>query len=182
MKSKSLLNSFSYPNPCFYPSIGITETQDRRLLPLTLISENPTMELNAHLIFDGTSKAIDLSKMNVELRKLISLILLYYLYNNPTPCILVLEEAQNIVVPRRAEQPPSIAEMIVAELRRYNVGIIMIAHHPSDLPSSILNDAYAIVSLSKKSHPLAYSSIDEKLRNKSKLLFYENGSKIKALR
>jgi hypothetical protein len=140
------------------------------------------MELNAHLIFDGTSKAIDLSKMNVELRKLISLILLYYLYNNPSECLLVIEEAQNIITPRRIEEPPSIAEMIVAELRRFNVGIILIAHHYKDLPEAILNDAYAIVSLSKKSHPLGFFPIDEKLRNKSKLLFYENGSKIKALR
>jgi DNA helicase HerA-like ATPase len=180
MKSKSLLNSFSYPNPCFYPSIGITEAQDRRLLPLTLISENPTMELNAHLIFDGTSKAIDLSKLNVELRKLISLILLYYLYNNPTPCILVLEEAQNIVVPRRVEQSPSIAEMMIAEMRRFNIGIILIAHNPNDLPSSIINDAYAIISLSKKSMPFRVE--DEKLAKKNKLLFYENGAKVKALR
>jgi hypothetical protein len=160
----------------------LPKLKDRRLLPLTLIGENPTMELNAHLIFDETSKSIDLSKMNVELRKLISLILLYYLYNNPSECLLVIEEAQNIIVPRRAEQPPSIAEMIVAELRRFNVGIILIAHHYNDLPNAILNDAYAIISLSKKSHPLAYSSIDEKLRNKSKLLFYENGAKIKVIR
>jgi len=158
----------------------LPKLKDRRLLPLTLIGENPKMELNSHILFDGTSKSIDLSKMNVELRKLISLILLYYLYNNPTPCILVLEEAQNIVVPRRVEQPPSIAEMMIAELRRYDIGIIMIAHHPSDLPNSILNDAYAIISLSKKSHPFRIE--DEKLQKKNKLLFYENGAKIKVIR
>jgi len=160
----------------------LPKLKDRRLLPLTLIAEKPLMELNAHLIFDGASKAIDLSKMNIELKKLISLILLYYLYDNPQQCLLIIEESQNIITPRRIEEPPSIAEMIVAELRRHNVGVILIAHHYKDLPEAILNDAYAIVSLSKKSHPLAYSSIDEKLRNKSKLLFYENGSKIKALR
>jgi ABC-type uncharacterized transport system ATPase subunit len=158
----------------------IAEAKDRRLLPLTLISENPTMELNPNHIFDGTSKAIDLSKMNVELRKLISLILLHYLYNNPQECLLIIEEAQNIITPRRIEEPPSIAEMIVAELRRHNVGVILIAHHYNDLPNAILNDAYAIVSLSKKSHPFRIE--DEKLQNKSKLLFYENGSKVKALR
>jgi hypothetical protein len=138
------------------------------------------MELNSHILFDGNSKIIDLSKMNAELRKLISLILLHYLYNNPKECLLILEEAQNIIIPRRAEQPPSIAEMIVAELRRFNVGIILIAHHYNDLPNAILNDAYAIVSLSKKSHPFRIE--EEKLQKKTKLLFYENGSKIKALR
>jgi hypothetical protein len=154
--------------------------KDRRLLPLTLIAEKPLMELNAHLIFDGTSKAIDLSKLNVELRKLISLILLYYLYNNPTPCILVLEESQNIITPRRPEAPPSIGEMMTAEMRRFSIGIILIAHNPNDLPSSIINDAYAIISLSKKSMPFRIE--DQKLAKKNKLLFYENGSKVKALR
>jgi ABC-type uncharacterized transport system ATPase subunit len=154
--------------------------KDRRLLPLTLIAENPTMELNPNHIFDGTSKAIDLSKMNVELRKLISLILLHYLYNNPQECLLIIEESQNIITPRRIEEPPSIAEMTVAELRRHNVGVILIAHHYNDLPNAILNDVYAIISLSKKSHPFRVE--DEKLQNKSKLLFYENASKIKALR
>jgi len=81
----------------------LPKLKDRRLLPLTLIGENPKMELNSHILFDGTSKSIDLSKMNVELKKLISLILLYYLYNNPQQCLLVLEEAQNIITPRRPE-------------------------------------------------------------------------------
>ncbi|MEM2179092.1 MAG: hypothetical protein QW272_09770 [Candidatus Methanomethylicaceae archaeon] len=153
--------------------------QERRLLPLTLISENPKIELNPAHIFDGSSKAIDLSKLNPELRKLISLILLHYLYNNPNECLLVIEEAQNIITPRRIEEPPSIAEMIVAELRRHNVGVIMIAHNPDDLPRSIINDAYAIVSLSKKSMPFKVE--DKKLQKKNKLLFY-NGAKVKALR
>ena len=145
-----------------------------------MISENPKIELNPAHVFDGSSKAIDLSKMNAELRKLISLILLHYLYNNPQECLLIIEEAQNIITPRRIEEPPSIAEMIVAELRRHNVGVIMIAHHPNDLPISIINDAYAIVSLSKKSIPFRIE--DEKMLKKSKLLFYENGAKVKAIR
>ncbi|MEO0153685.1 MAG: hypothetical protein ABIL24_08325 [candidate division WOR-3 bacterium] len=153
--------------------------QERRLLPLTLVGERATMELNPSHIFDGESKTIDLSKLNVELKKLISLILLHYLYSNPQPCMLVIEEAQNIIIPRRLEQPPSIAEMIVAELRRFGVGVILVAHNPNDLPFSIINDVYAIISLSKKSIPF---KVDEKLVKKTKLLFYENGSKVKALR
>jgi DNA helicase HerA-like ATPase len=145
-----------------------------------LIAEKPLMELNAHLIFDGSSKIVDLSKMNIELKKLISLILLYYLYNNPSECLLIIEEAQNIITPRRPEAPPSIGEMMIAEMRRFGIGIILIAHNPNDLPYSILNDAYAIISLSKKSMPFRVE--DEKLQKKSKLLFYENGAKIKVIR
>lgn len=145
-----------------------------------MISENPKIELNPAHVFDGSSKIIDLSKMNAELRKLISLILLHYLYNNPAECIIVLEEAQNIIIPRGLTEKPSIAEMIVAELRRHNVACILIAHHYNDLPLSIINDAYAIISLSKKSSPFRVD--DQKLQKKSKLLFYENGAKVKALR
>jgi len=158
----------------------IAEAKDRRLLPLTLISENPIMELNPAHVFDSSSKIIDLSKLNIELKKLISLVLLHYLYNNPKECLLIIEEAQNIVVPRRLEQPPSIAEMIVAEMRRFGIGVILICHHYNDLPSLIINDAYAIISLSKKSHPFKVEN--QKLAKKNKLLFYENGSKVKALR
>jgi hypothetical protein len=158
----------------------LLKLKDRRLLPLTLIAENPTMELNPNHIFDGNSKIVDLSKMNIELKKLISLLLLYYIYNNPQECLLVLEESQNIITPRRPEAPPSIGEMMIAEMRRFGIGIILIAHNPNDLPSSIINDAYAIISLSKKSMPFKID--DVKLMKKNKLLFYENGAKIKALR
>jgi hypothetical protein len=67
--------------------------------------------------------------------------------------LLVLEEAQNYIRPRRPEKTPSIGERIVNELRAYGVGALIISPDPGQLPYHMARDTGAVVSIGYQGLP-----------------------------
>jgi hypothetical protein len=67
--------------------------------------------------------------------------------------IIIAEECQNYVRGRRFDDPPSIGERVVYELRGFGVGVILVCPDPELLPQGILKDVGAVVSMSPDTLP-----------------------------
>jgi hypothetical protein len=63
--------------------------------------------------------------------------------------VLVAEECQNYVRGRRFDDPPSIGERIVNELRSYGVGVLLITPDPVQIPWHMARDVGGIDSYRK---------------------------------
>ena len=76
--------------------------------------------------------------------------------------LVIAEEAQNYVRPRRLDEPPSMGERIVNELRGYGVGVVMISPDPEQLPRHMPRDVAAVISTSMHNLPrdIAEMAID----------------------
>lgn len=61
------------------------------------------------------------------------------------PHVIVAEEARNIVPYRRAEEPPSIMERLVEEMRKFGEGMVMVNQLPSTLSQEVLTAAGTVV-------------------------------------
>ena len=96
---------------------------------------------------------VDLSTLPFEARRLASNIILRLLYNAVTArrasvdrAVIVVEEAQNVIPPRRPEQPPSGGEVIVNELRKHGVSVIAVAQAPNQVqPEAWRNAEYVVL-------------------------------------
>lgn len=124
----------------------------RRIKPLT--EGQAGMALN-------TSSAIDLEFLlqnfvSIELghfkeedvRKIFTSILLKLIYDYRTERapsklqhVTVIEESRNIVPARRLEDPPSIGERMISELRKFGEGVIIISQFPTQISREILKNA-----------------------------------------
>jgi hypothetical protein len=67
--------------------------------------------------------------------------------------IIIAEECQNYVRLRRFDDPPSIGERDVYELRGFGIGVVLVCPDPELLPPSIPKDVAAIVSMSADTIP-----------------------------
>jgi hypothetical protein len=67
--------------------------------------------------------------------------------------LLVAEEAQNYVRPRRVEELPSVAERLVYELRAFGVGVVLVCPDPELIPTPVLKDVGTIIATSPDSLP-----------------------------
>jgi DNA segregation ATPase FtsK/SpoIIIE-like protein len=67
--------------------------------------------------------------------------------------LLVAEEAQNYVRPRRVEELPSVAERLVYELRAFGVGVVLVCPDPELIPMPVLRDVGTIIATSPDSLP-----------------------------
>jgi energy-coupling factor transporter ATP-binding protein EcfA2 len=67
--------------------------------------------------------------------------------------LLIAEEAQNYVRPRRRDELPSIGERLIFELRAFGVGAVLICPDPELLPEAVSKDVGSIVSLSPDTLP-----------------------------
>ena len=113
----------------------------------------------------GSDKVViyDLSQLpTYQLKTLYAEIILWRLYNEAIRSgsgslslrkLIVAEESQNYVRPRRAERQPSIGERMVNELRSYGYGFILIAPDPSQLPYHMARDAGAVISIGYQGLP-----------------------------
>lgn len=153
----------------------ITIALERRLLPLTLVNTEAMPSISVSELFSG-SKAFDLSELPHEARKLCGLILLHHIYDNPKHCVLVLEESQHFVSPHRPEEPLTIGELMVGELRRHGVAILLIAHVPSQLPSTLLTDAFSVLCLSPRCVPFFVTR--DRLERGRRFLFFGDRLKV----
>jgi hypothetical protein len=60
--------------------------------------------------------------------------------------VVFIEEAQNILPPRRPEMPRSIGERILGELRKFGVGVVVISQFPSSISQDVVkNTAIRII-------------------------------------
>jgi energy-coupling factor transporter ATP-binding protein EcfA2 len=67
--------------------------------------------------------------------------------------VIVSEECQNYVRGRRFDDPPSIGEKIVNELRSYGVGVLLITPDPIQIPWHMARDVGALIAIGSQSLP-----------------------------
>jgi GTPase SAR1 family protein len=67
--------------------------------------------------------------------------------------VIVSEECQNYVRGRRFDDPPSIGERMVNELRSYGVGVLLITPDPIQIPWHIARDVGALIAIGSQSLP-----------------------------
>lgn len=111
----------------------------RRLEPLSYASL-----FSGSLTIDNID-TIDLSGLTFDAKRLVANVVLRLIYNNPTKQLLVLEEAQNLLLPRRPDQPPTSCELILDEIRKHGVRVLAIAQIPSLVSTTYRNAEYVII-------------------------------------
>jgi len=67
--------------------------------------------------------------------------------------VLVAEECQNYVRGRRLDDPPSIGERIVNELRTYGVGVVLVCPDPVQIPWHMARDVGGLVAIGSQALP-----------------------------
>jgi heme/copper-type cytochrome/quinol oxidase subunit 2 len=67
--------------------------------------------------------------------------------------VIVSEECQNYVRGRRFDDPPSIGERMVNELRSYGVGVLLITPDPIQIPWHMARDVGALIAIGSQSLP-----------------------------
>jgi energy-coupling factor transporter ATP-binding protein EcfA2 len=100
--------------------------------------------------------------------------------------LLIAEEAQNYIHPRRANELPSLAERFIYELRAFGVGVILVCPDPELLPTPVLKDVGAVISTSPDTVPrfalerfLFRASLEEaenilkKLKSAKAIIYYK---------
>ncbi len=88
---------------------------------------------------------IDLSGLTFDAKRLVANVILRLIYNNPTKQLLVIEEAQNVLLPRRLDQPPTSCEIIIDEVRKRGVRVLAVAQIPSLVSTTYRNAEYIIL-------------------------------------
>ena len=100
--------------------------------------------------------------------------------------LVIAEECQNYIRPRRSEELPSMAERMVYELRSFGVGVVLVCPDPELIPTPVLRDVGTIIAASPDSLPrfvlerhLFRASLEEaedmlKKLKKSRLIIYHN--------
>jgi energy-coupling factor transporter ATP-binding protein EcfA2 len=100
--------------------------------------------------------------------------------------LVIAEEAQNYVRPRRHDELPSLPERLIFELRSFGVGVVLVCPDPELLPAAILRDVGTTIAMSPDSLPrftlerhLFRASLEEaedtlKKLKKSRLIIYHN--------
>lgn len=123
----------------------------RRLLPLTqgqagnLLNGENTFSMQTLL---SENVCIELGYLrDFETRIIFSSILLKMIYDfrllsGPSKLdhVTVIEEARSIVPARRPEDPPSIGEKMVSELRKFGERMIFVAQYPTQISSEIIKN------------------------------------------
>ncbi|MDI9644384.1 MAG: ATP-binding protein [Candidatus Verstraetearchaeota archaeon] len=105
-------------------------------------------------IFQGLV-SIDLTRLkDVNNRMVYANILMKMVYDHcvqrgEQPClshVLFIEEAQNVFPPRRPEDPMTIGERILAELRKFGEGVVVVSQFPSSVSQDVVkNTAVRII-------------------------------------
>ncbi len=103
--------------------------------------------------------------------------------------VIVAEECQNYVRGRRFDDPPSIGERTVNELRAYGVGVVLITPDPVQIPWHTARDVGAVIALGAQALPdflehmrHSYSRRGSTTIGKSDSTFVFHRSKLKTVR
>jgi GTPase SAR1 family protein len=86
--------------------------------------------------------------------------------NNKLIEVLIAEECQNYVRGRRFDDPPSIGERIVNELRSYGVGVLLITPDPIQIPIHMARDVGALIAIGSQSLPDFIEQMRHKYRRR----------------
>ncbi|MEM2652418.1 MAG: DUF87 domain-containing protein [Candidatus Caldarchaeum sp.] len=136
----------------------------RRLLWLQIDEERKTY----NTVGSPTITVYDMSQLgSVYLKTIYSLVVLTKVYYEAVSegqtlslrRLVVAEECQNYVRPRRVDEPPSIGERIINELRSYGVGVLLVAPDPAQIPWHLPMDVGATVAISLQAIPNTFKDI-----------------------
>ncbi|MEM1952221.1 MAG: hypothetical protein QW299_02695 [Candidatus Caldarchaeum sp.] len=136
----------------------------RRLMWLQIDEERPinnTPGSQSVVIYDMSALG------SVYLKTVYSLVVLNKLYYDAMSegqsltlkKLVIAEECQNYVRGSRFDEPPSIGERVVNELRAYGVGVIMISPDPVQIPWHTARDVAAIVAIGLQAVPDVFRDI-----------------------
>jgi DNA helicase HerA-like ATPase len=128
----------------------------RRLVPLTQGQVGKAMNGPSSLSFEeilSSVVCVELGHLrDMQTRSIFTEIMLKILYEFRTRAseniehLTVVEEARNIAPARRDEEPPSVGERMVSELRKFGESMVFVAQFPTQLASEIIkNSAVRIV-------------------------------------
>jgi len=162
----------------------------RRLLWLKVDEERKAINVRGA----DTIIIYDLSSLpSVYLKTMYSLYILLLEYKRATnistefKTLIVADEAENYIRPRRTDEPPSLGERLVNEIRSFGIGCIIIAPDPEQLPQHLPKDVAAVISLGYQGLPRTvlelinihrYKDINYLLRKMKKPMafIYHNGT------
>ncbi|MEM3111418.1 MAG: hypothetical protein QXG41_09710 [Candidatus Caldarchaeum sp.] len=136
----------------------------RRLLWLQIDEEREA----SNSVGSPTVTIYDMSQLgSVYLKTIYSLVVLTKVYYEAVSegqtlslrRLVVAEECQNYVRGRRFDEPPSIGERIVNELRAYGVGVLLISPDPVQIPWHTARDVAAVVAIGLQAIPDALKDV-----------------------
>jgi len=123
----------------------------RRLVPLTQGQPGKALSGSGPLKLDellGTTVCVELGHMrDVQSRGVFSDVLLKMVYEEKVrrkgslDHLTVVEEARNIAPARRPEDPPTVGERMVSELRKFGEAMLFVAQFPTHVASEIVKNS-----------------------------------------
>ncbi len=123
----------------------------RRLVPLTQGQAGRALDgPSTYPIEELLDKVlcVELGHMrDLQTRSIFANILLKMIYENRltregrTEHIMLVEEARNIAPARREEDPPSVGERMISELRKFGEAMIFVAQFPTQVSSEIIKNS-----------------------------------------
>jgi len=123
----------------------------RRLVPLTQGQAGKALGNTDGVSMEellGNVVCIELGYLrDIQTRAVVTDVMLKMIYEekvrrkSPLDHVTVVEEAKNIVPARRAEDPPSVGERMISELRKFGEGMIFVAQFPSHVASEVVKNS-----------------------------------------
>ena len=123
----------------------------RRLVPLTQGQPGKALGGSGDLGFEeliGTVVCVELGHMrDVQSRAIFSDVLLKMLYEEkvkkkgPMDHLTLIEEARNIAPARRVEDPPSVGERMISELRKFGESMMFVAQFPTHVAAEVVKNS-----------------------------------------
>jgi hypothetical protein len=123
----------------------------RRLVPLTQGHPGKALGASGTLGIDellGTTVCVELGHMrDVQSRAVFSDVLLKMIYEEKVrrkgnlDHLTLVEEARNIAPARRAEDPPTVGERMISELRKFGEGMMFVAQFPTHVAAEVVKNS-----------------------------------------
>jgi hypothetical protein len=123
----------------------------RRLMPLTEGQAGRALNgPSSHTIDEILDKVmcVELGHMrDIQTRSIFAAILLKMVYENRVTRkgrlehVTLIEEARNLAPARRDEDPPSVGERMISELRKFGESMIFVAQFPTQVSSEIIKNS-----------------------------------------
>jgi DNA helicase HerA-like ATPase len=123
----------------------------RRLVPLTQGQSGRALGPSSSIRFDellGTTVCVELGHMrDVQSRAVFSDVLLKMIYEEKVKRkgsldhITLVEEARNIAPARRAEDPPTVGERMISELRKFGEGMLFVSQFPTHVAAEVVKNS-----------------------------------------
>jgi hypothetical protein len=123
----------------------------RRLVPLTQGYSGRALGPSSSIRLDellGTTVCVELGHMrDVQSRAVFSDVLLKMVYEEKVKRkgnldhLTLVEEARNIAPARRAEDPPTVGERMISELRKFGEGMLFVSQFPTHVAAEVVKNS-----------------------------------------